>query len=445
MATVSAKVYEHHQKDDGTFNVKIVVYHNQQRKFIETPHYVSKRQLNSNFEVKDKFLLLKLNELLDSYREVISDLGPKIDFFSCGELRDYLESKDREIDIICFANDHIEQLKRQGREPYSRSFRAVKNSLIDYFKRSSASITEINSNMLHAYERYLRSEREMIRVNQLGKEVRTKEKGLSDSGVHNHMRDLRTLFNAARTVYNDEDLGIVKIKHYPFNKYKVGSAPLTRSRSNSLTEIKLIANLEVKEGSRAELAKDLYMLSFYMCGMNAVDIYNSNEKWINCGRVEYNRSKTKSRRKDKAFFSVKIVNEALPLLRKYVGHLSKRYTTYAGLDTALSEGMKQLRKKAGIDDLTIYWARHSFATIARNNCRMSLDDVSAALNHIDHGHKITDIYIAKDWKIVDDVQSAVIDLIKTFNNPNDSLSYLKEKSEQDIYGTKRRDSMRLVV
>jgi hypothetical protein len=151
MATVSVKVYEHHQKDDGTFNVKIVVYHNQQRKFLETPHYVSKRQLNSNFEVKDRLLLIKINELLDSYREVISDLGPKIDFFSRGELRDYLESKDREIDIIGFANDHIELLKRQGREPYSRSFRAVKNSLIDYFKRSSASITEVNSSMLHAY------------------------------------------------------------------------------------------------------------------------------------------------------------------------------------------------------------------------------------------------------------------------------------------------------
>jgi hypothetical protein len=39
------------------------------------------------------------------------------------------------------------------------------------------------------------------------------------------MRDLRTLFNAAREKYNDEDLGIVKIPHYPFKKYKVGTPP----------------------------------------------------------------------------------------------------------------------------------------------------------------------------------------------------------------------------
>jgi len=52
MATVRAKVYEHHKKDDGTFNVKVVVYHRQERRFIETPHYVSLRQLNADFDIK---------------------------------------------------------------------------------------------------------------------------------------------------------------------------------------------------------------------------------------------------------------------------------------------------------------------------------------------------------------------------------------------------------
>lgn len=445
MATVSAKVYEHHQKDDGTFNVKVVVYHKQERRFIETPHYVSKRQLNASFDIKDKFLLRKIDNLLDDYREAISDLGPKIEFFSCGELRDFLEGKDKEIDIIGFANDHIELLKKQGREPYSRSFRAVRNSLTDFFRRSSVSITEINSSMLYAYERYLRSERTMIRTNQLGKEIKTVERGLSDSGIHNHMRDLRTLFNAARNIYNDEDLGIVKIKHYPFNKYKIGSAPLTRSRDNSIEDILLIAGCAVKAGSRAELAKDLYMLSFYLCGMNAVDIYHSNEKWLNNGRMEYNRSKTKSRRKDSAFFSVKIIDEALPLVKKYVGELSKRYTSYSGLDTALSEGMKHLRLITGIQDLTVYWARHSFATLARNNCRMSVDDVGAALNHIDHGHKITDIYIAKDWKIVDDVQLAVVSLLR--NEYDYAERYLcgQEKTQRNNLDNSRRSTMRIVV
>jgi len=32
MATVSAKVYEHHKKADGTYNVKIRVYHKEEKK-----------------------------------------------------------------------------------------------------------------------------------------------------------------------------------------------------------------------------------------------------------------------------------------------------------------------------------------------------------------------------------------------------------------------------
>jgi hypothetical protein len=56
----------------------------------------------------------------------------------------------------------------------------------------------------------------MTRLNQEKKVVKTTKKGLADSGLHNHMRDLRTMFNAARNLYNNEDLGIYKIKHYPF-------------------------------------------------------------------------------------------------------------------------------------------------------------------------------------------------------------------------------------
>lgn len=43
---------------------------------------------------------------------------------------------------------------------------------------------------------------------------------------------------------------------------------------------------------------------------------------------------------------------------------------------------------------------------------MSVDDIAEALNHVDNGHFTTDIYLAKDWSIVDDVQYKVTQLIK---------------------------------
>jgi len=92
-----------------------------------------------------------------------------------------------------------------------------------------------------------------------------------------------------------------------------------------------------------------------------------------------------------------------------------RYGAYDYLDYALYKGMKGLRDQIGLSELTLYWARHTFGNLARNVCRMSVDDVGAALNHIDNGHTTTDIYIEKDWRIVDDVQAQVICLLNGTN------------------------------
>jgi integrase len=409
MATVSAKVYEHHRKADGTYNVKVCVHHKNQRKFIDTNHYVVKKQLTGKMKIKDNFVNNLIDEQLKGYRKIISELGEKLNFFNAESLRDFLRDKDADVDFIRFCLLHIEQLKKENRNGTAGTHQTVRNSLIDYFKRDSVSITEINSNMLVSYEKFLRGERTMIRtVTNYGQTKEKTTRGLSDSGIHNHMRDLRTLFNAACGKFNNEDLGIHRIKHYPFKKYKVGSAPLTRKRNNTLDDVRMIRDCNTKAGSRAELAKDIYMLSFYLCGMNAVDLYQLTKKDIRNGRIDYNRSKTQSRRKDNAFISIKIIEEAKPLLDKYVDKLSGRYSTYGILDYALSHGMKQLRKLAGIPEVTIYWARHTFATVARNTCRISKDDVALALNHVDNDHRVTDIYIEKDWTIVDEVQSKVI-------------------------------------
>ena len=413
MATVSAKVFEHHKKTDGTYNVKISVHHKGQRKYIDTVHYVVKKQLTAKMKIKDNFVNDLVEQQLRGYRKIISELGERLTFFNAETLKNYLCEIDADVDFIKFCAEHIAQTKKEERLATAQNFRLVRNSLIDYFKRDNVSITEINSNMLISYERFLRSERTMERPNGQKSITTTKTvKGVSDSGLHNHMRDLRTLFNAARNKYNNDDLGIYRIKHYPFKKYKIGSPPLTKKRNNTLEQVRLIRDCKTEPGSRAEMAKDLYMLSFYLCGTNAVDFYHLTKENIRNGRLEYNRSKTKGKRKDNAFISIKIIDEAKPLLEKYIGVLATRYVNSDGLNKALEMGMKKIRKLTGLDELTLYWARHTFATIARNSCGMSKDDVALALNHVDNEHTTTDIYIAKDWQIVDRVQVKVVGLLR---------------------------------
>src|SRR6202012_4765849 len=110
----------------------------------------------------------------------------------------------------------------------------------------------------------------------------------------------------------------------------------------------------------------------------------------------------KSRRKDKAFISVNIPEVAIPLYNKYAGRLQERYSTHVTLDHALMEGMHGIGRLLKIPDLGFYDARHAFGDLARNTCRFSMDDVALALNHKDQSKSVTDIYISKNWAIIDE-------------------------------------------
>lgn len=414
MATVSVKVFKHHLKNDGTYNVKIRITHKKEKRYIDTEHFVTDKQLSKTMVIKDALINRLVNLKIDEYRLAISNISEKLDFFSTEALRNYLLNRNKEIDFIEFCDTHISQLKKDKRPGTAANHTTVRNSLVDYFDRNKVSVLEITAPMLKSYERFLRSKRTIKRINQLNKEFTIQNEGVTDSGLYNYMRDLRTLFNAAREKYNDEDLGLNRIPHYPFRKYKVGSPPATKKRNISTRLITKIRDCITKENSRAELAKEFFMLSFYLCGINAVDLYNITEKNIKNGRLEYNRSKTESKRKDNAFISIKIIEEAEPLLKKYIEKPKQRYTTSKGFDGALCKGMKDLRERTGISEITYYWARHSFANCARNDCRFGKDDIALALNHVDNGYRTTDIYISKDWSIVDEVQCKVVKLLSKY-------------------------------
>ncbi|RAJ37347.1 site-specific integrase [Pedobacter cryoconitis] len=408
MATVSAKIYSHHSRIDGTFNVKICVYHKKERKFFDTTHYLSQKQLTADFTIKDKFILKVIDDELLEHRSTISNLGIKLDSLSCEALRDYLSKKGKNIDFIAFSREHIAVLRSEKRNGSANNFRTVVNSLCDYFRRTSVPIEEINSNMLFSYEKWLKAPRSMVRINQLGKEVMSTQNGLKKGGLYNHLRDLRTLFNEAKRTYNNIDFGLILIKHYPFDTYKLGSSPKTQKRCHTIEQVRAIKTCKPKPGSRAELARDFYMLSFYSCGANACDFYNfldllkpKSKRW------DYNRSKTSGQREDNAFFSVRILPEARKIINKYIGVLKVRYCAEDAFNTALSMGFRDLNKILGFKEITMYWARHSFANIARNKCGISKDDIGEALNHVNEEHKTTDIYLDRDWSIVDKVQEQV--------------------------------------
>jgi integrase len=409
MATVAINIRKNQRKKDGTYNVKIRITHKQSSYYLKTHHYVYEEQLYPDFTLRDSVIKGQLSKTLQKYRYAIGKLDDVIDYHSVVDVKDHLINLDKDVDFIRFCKRQIDDLLEAGRKGSARTFQTVMYSLVDYLKKNVISALEINERELISYEKYLRSKRIQTRI--CNKTIITKTvEGMSDAGVYNHMRDLRTLFKAAMRFFNNPQFDDIKIRYCPFDNYKLVAPPITKKRNIKIHQVREIRDSQARGGSRAELARDMFMLSFYLCGMNAVDIYNLRTENIIDGRIEYNRSKTK-RRKDNAFISIKIIKDAEPLLSKYVNKLHRRYSNSQNLNHAISAGLKKLAKANKVSNVTLYWARHSFGNIARNKCRMSKDDVALALNHSDSYHKITDIYLEKDWDIVDEVQGKVVGLL----------------------------------
>jgi hypothetical protein len=415
MATIREVILPNQKREDGTWNVKIRVTHQRKVNYISTQHYVGAKQIRPDHSIKDPIILNAISPTLKDYREKISELGPKLEVFDLPRLINYLTNKmeitAEEINVIKFGRNMIAEMKAKGRDGSAHTINTVVNGLVDFFGSENVPVTEIRANMLIKYEVFLRSERKIVRLNQFQREVTRTMPGLSDNGLHNHMRDLRILFNAISNFYNDEDLGLTIVKHYPFKKYKLVRPTENQKPKLTIKQLIAIRDFEAATGSRTELARDLFMLSFYLCGMNAVDLYKLSEFTDMVERVDYNRSKTSSRRRDSAFISINVPTVAIPLYQKYAGKLQQRYCNHNALNTALSKGMRAIGKELKYKDLEFYDARHAFGDWARNICRFSKDDVALALNHKDQTNAVTDFYVSKSWAIIDEVQTAVIKLL----------------------------------
>ena len=219
-------------------------------------------------------------------------------------------------------------------------------------------------------------------------------------------------------IYNDDDAGRNVIPRQPFNKKDlVPSMPVTEHRALSVAQVRAVLSATAKPGSRAELARDVFALSFVLAGTNTIDLYNLKASDIDGGLVTYNRAKTDSTRRDHARITLKVLPEAAAIIGKYPGNggfllsFAQRYANSHEFNRAVNKGLKDIGRSAGIEDIALqtYHARHSWATIARNVCRIDFDTVNAALNHVHQGSdRIGDIYIARDYSAIWAAQEAVM-------------------------------------
>lgn len=212
-----------------------------------------------------------------------------------------------------------------------------------------------------------------------------------------HMRNIRTVVNYAI----DNEITTT----YAFRRFKIKSEA-TRKRDFDVATLRRIFSAQGLE-EWEEKYRDFFALTFMLIGINVVDLCNLDN--IVGGRVNYIRAKTHRP------YSIKVEPEALALIEKYSGekHLLNYLdgcVNYRHFYNNLCKGLRAVKDKLGLTELTTYWARHSWATIA---AELDIPDavISQALGHGSDTNPTTAIYIHRNDKKVDEANRKVLDWV----------------------------------
>lgn len=406
MATLYYKIFPHHQKKDGTFNVKICLTHKGKQVYHSTTHHAGRSQLKRDMSIKDNTLLRDVMADVERMERKLSSLGDTVSGMDAKRLLSILTEPDNveSPDFVLFCIKHIDTLN----EGYRRSLRPTAYSIRDFFGPSYPA-TGVTSDKLREFEKYVSGKRTIERRDRDDKERTMTVDGATTNGVYWIMNGFRVLFNACRAKYNTEYS--VLIPNRPFDYYKMPRRVKIRKKGGDLSVADIIRIRDVKLSGRPAMARDIFMLSFYLCGINAKDIYD--REWeVSEGRIWYMRSKTRDRRMDEAIISIKITEQASDLIDRFGGaFLRRRYSEYGNLMKALKGGLDDVAEMLELPALKFSHARHTFATLAFNACGFTKEEIAAALNHVDGKYAVTEHYIARDWSVVDKVQKGVLSLI----------------------------------
>lgn len=413
MATFKAEIYAHQKRADGTYNIKIRVTHKQRKKYLSTPWYVGKEDLTRALKLKNQKYVDMVEDVLRKYRSICNSVGEGLDDMTVEQVVELITRKETEkpfdLDVVAYTRSYIEKLEKSDRGGTARAYQVAINSLIRFAERDVVSIKEITVQFLNDW------------IAWIAKQPPRKNCKKGDRAQGLYLAQLRAMYNRAKKEFNDEEAGIIRIPYSPFNRVEIPKPSLSRKRALTVEQMRAFAKLPYtliqQPGiNRFNFAKDVFLLSFFLVGMNAADLFTAT----NCkdGRITYQRQKTRNRRADHAEISIKIEPEAEALVKKYRDPTGKRvfnfYRLYSTTDTfcaALNKGLKAIGAILKIEDLEFYAARHSWATIANNDADVDKYTVHSALNHVDDAMKVTDIYIRRNYQKIDKANRAVLDLL----------------------------------
>ena len=222
-----------------------------------------------------------------------------------------------------------------------------------------------------------------------------------------HLRNIRAVFNDAI------DNGITMF--YPYRGLTIRPEP-TPKRNLKVDDLRTLFNYPAEQHALYYI--DIFKLIFMLIGINVVDLCRLKEL-VN-DRAEFKRAKTHR------LYSIKVEPEALEIIERHRGKdwlidVLDHYTDHNDFTRRMDRNLKKIGpvKRVGrggkkvysplFPNLTTYWARHTWATIASTDLDIPRDTIAHALGH--GINTVTDIYIDFDQSKVDEANRRVLDWV----------------------------------
>lgn len=234
--------------------------------------------------------------------------------------------------------------------------------------------------------------------------------GMKTNAVAIHLRNIRAVFNYAI----DEEYTTL----YPFRRFTIKKEE-TRKRNLTVEQLRTLRDYPCEEYQKKY--RDIFLLMFYLIGINAADLFLARKKDVVNGRLEYKRAKTGK------LYSILIQPEAQAIIDRYAGtgeyllNVMDDYANYKDFLHRMNLGLRQIgeMKRSGrggkkerqplFPDISSYWSRHTWATLAAQ-LDTPKDVISEALGH-EYGSSTTSIYINFNREKVDQANRKVIDFL----------------------------------
>ena len=392
MATITYKIEE--PKKDKTRKVSITLSHKGIRKRIHTNITIRECDLTKQGKIKSDSLKRNIEDTVNTLKnrlyEIENSLGNKdVDI---EWIYSQLTDKGRTLDFFEYTRQWIDKSSNKGKGNYS----IMLNSLHRFLKCDTLSFSDIDYKFLSNYKDYLTGH---PRAQSL------------------YLGCMRHIFNEAIKEYNT-DYNKVIINN-PFNNFTIPKCtPMTKNRV--ISDENFVKLFNYKGTGRAEMARDCYILSFCLIGMNSIDLYECTS--YSDGILSYDRAKTRDKRVDNAHIEIVVPDIIKPLFVKYKGEIRvfnfyKKYSNAANFNKHINKGLHIIADSLNIQHFDFYSARHTWASIARNKLGIDKYTIHEALNHVSD-MDITDIYIQKDYTNINKANEKVIAYIMTLIHHN---------------------------